>query len=116
MVRRNLTALSATGARDNDPGPLQTKDEGAMADSWSDEEVRVLVGWTAQDFGASMILRLETVTDLPESAEDVLVSRLVMNEDQAVQLGNMLFEMAGRLPPKPGKPPLIDRLLSRKAD
>lgn len=85
-----------------------------MADSWSDEDVRVLVGWTAQDYGASMILRLETVTNLPESADDVLVSRLVLNKDQAVQLGNMLYELSGRLPPKLGKPPLLDRVLARK--
>ncbi|NCP18826.1 MAG: hypothetical protein GW855_06675 [Erythrobacter sp.] len=87
-----------------------------MPNSWSDEEVRVLVGWTAQDYGASMILRLETVTNLPESADDVLVSRLVMNRDQAVQLGNMLYEMSGTLPPKKGKAPLLDRVMGRKPD
>ena len=85
-----------------------------MADSWNDEEVRVLVGWTAQDYGASMVLRLETVTNLPESKDDVLISRMVLNREQAVQLGNMLYEMSGKLPPKPGKPPLLDRILSGK--
>ena len=83
-----------------------------MADSWNDEEVRVLVGWTAQDYGASMILRIETVTNLPESKDDVLVSRMVLNKDQAVQLGNMLYEFSGRLPPAPGKPRLLDRIFS----
>lgn len=87
-----------------------------MANVWSDEEVRVLVGWTAEDYGASMVLRLETVTSLPQSADDVLVSRMVLNRDQAVQLGNMLFELSGRLPPKTAKPPLLDRLLARKSD
>lgn len=86
-----------------------------MAKVWSDEEVRVLVGWTAQDYGASMILRLETATNLPESADDVLVSRLVLNKDQALQLGNMLYELSGRLPPRQTKPPLLDRVLSRKS-
>ena len=85
-----------------------------MANAWNDEEVRVLVGWTAQDYGASMILRLETVTNLPESEDDVLVSRMVMNSDQAVQLGNMLFELSGTLPPKAAKAPLLDRILTRK--
>ena len=85
-----------------------------MANAWDDDEVRVLVGWTAQDYGASMILRRETVTNLPESEDDVLVSRMVMNKDQAVQLGNMLFELCGTLPPKGAKPPLLDRILTRK--
>ena len=65
-----------------------------MANVWSDEEVRVLVGWTAEDYGASMVL----------------------NKDQAVQLGNVLFELSGRLPPKTAKPPLLDRMLARKSD
>lgn len=86
-----------------------------MADSWSDEEVRVLVGWTAEDYGTSMILRLETVTNLPLSQDDVLVSRVVLNKDQAVQLGNMLYELSGRLPPKLERPPLLDRMLSRRS-
>ncbi len=87
-----------------------------MADSWSDDEVRVLVGWTAEDFGANLVLRLETVTTLPQSQEDVLVSRLVLNKEQAVQLGNMLYELSGRLPPKMAKPSRLERMLSRKSD
>lgn len=87
-----------------------------MAESWSDEEVRVLVGWTAQDYGSNMILRIETVTNMPESEADVLVSRMVVNKEQVVQLGNMLFEMSGTLPPRPAKPPLLDRILPRKSD
>lgn len=86
-----------------------------MADSWSDEEVRVLVGWTAQDYGSNMVFRIETVTNMPENESDVLVSRMVINKEQAVQLGNMLFEMSGTLPPKAAKPPLLDRMLSRKS-
>ena len=87
-------------------------DTQAMAKAWSDDEIRVLVGWTAQDYGSNMIVRIETVTNMPEKAEDVLVSRMVMNKDQAVQLGNMLFELAGKMPPKTGKAPLLDRIFS----
>lgn len=87
-----------------------------MADSWNDDEVRVLVGWTAQDFGSNMVLRLETVTNLPQSQDDVLVSRLVLNKHQAVQLGNMLYEMSGSLPPKMAKPSRLERILARKSD
>ncbi|MBB3035254.1 hypothetical protein FHR91_002905 [Erythrobacter lutimaris] len=54
-----------------------------MADSWNDDQVRVLVGWNAQDFGSNMVLRLETVGDLPQSDDDVLVSRMVLNRNQA---------------------------------
>ena len=86
----------------------------AMTKAWRDDEVRVMVGWTAEDFGANMIVRIETATNVPESEEDVLVSRMVMNKDQAVQLGNMLFELSGRLPPKAAKAPLLDRILTRK--
>ena len=85
-----------------------------MGKVWNDEEVRVLVGWTAQDFGSNMIVRIETATNKPESEEDILVSRMVMNKEQAVQLGNMLFELCGTLPPKGAKPPLLDRILTRK--
>ena len=84
-----------------------------MGKVWNDEEVRVLVGWTAQDFGSNMIVRIETATNKPESEEDILVSRMVMNKEQAVQLGNMLYEMSGKLPPKPGKPPLLMLLWMR---
>ena len=87
-----------------------------MADSWNDDDVRVLVGWTAEDFGSNMVLRLETVTNLPQSKEDVLVSRLVLNKQQAVQLGNMLYEMSGQLPPKTAKPSRLERMLARKSD
>ena len=87
-----------------------------MANAWKDDDVRVLVGWTAQDYGSSMIVRLETVTNMPESEDDVLVSRMVLNKDQAVQLGNMLYELSGKLPPKMAKPPLLERMLSRKSD
>ena len=85
-----------------------------MGKVWNDEEVRVRVGWTAQDFGSNMIVRIETATNRPESEEDVLVSRMVMNKEQAVQLGNMLFELSGTLPPKAAKAPLLDRILTRK--
>jgi biofilm regulator BssS len=87
-----------------------------MADNWSDDEVRVLVGWTAEDFRANLVLRLETVTPLPQSQEDVLVSRLVLNKEQAVQLGNMLYELSGLLTPKMAGPSRLERMLSRKSD
>ena len=86
-----------------------------MADKWSDEDVRVLVGWTAQDYGTNMVLRLETATTIPESKDDVLESRLVLNKDQAVQLGNMLYELSGRLTPKLAKPSRLERMLSRRS-
>jgi len=63
-----------------------------------------------------MIVRLETVNNLPESEDDVLVSRMVLNKDQAVQLGNMLYELSGKLPPKMAKPSRLEKMLSRKSD
>ena len=62
------------------------------------------------------MLRLETATTVPESQDDVLVSRLVLNKQQAVQLGNMLYEMSGSLPPKMAKPSWLERKLARKSD
>lgn len=87
-----------------------------MVHAWKDEDVRVLVGWTAQDYGANLVLRIETVATVPESEDDILVSRMVVSKDQAVQLGNMLYEMSGKLPPKLAKAPLLDRMLARKSD
>ena len=116
MVRRDVTVLHGQGVPDNVGRSLPNRAFGNMANAWSDEEVRVLVGWTAEDYGTSMVLRLETVTNMPQSDDDVLVSRMVLNKDQAVQLGNILFELSGRLPPKTAKPPLLDRMLARRSD
>lgn len=57
-----------------------------------DDSYGVLVGWTSQDLGERLVLRLQTVTKPPPySDEDVHKLHLMMDKQQAVQLGNNLF-------------------------
>lgn len=73
-----------------------------VADS-EDSSYGALVGWTTQGSGDRLTLRLQSVkTPPPHTDEDVHSFYVVMDRQQAVQLGNFLFDMAGQsLPEKP---------------
>ena len=72
----------------------------------------VLVGWTIQDLGARLILRLETVTKPPpHTADDVASTVLFLSKSQAVQLGNNLFRISGETAPARTKRSWLDKLL-----
>jgi len=80
----------------------------------SNDEARygVLVGWTTQDLGARMILRLQTVTKPPpHTPEDVNSTVFLLSKNQAVQLGNNLFQASGQTAPAKKKRSWLDRLL-----
>jgi hypothetical protein len=71
-----------------------------------------LVGWTSQNMGGRLMLRLQSVTKpAPHSADDVHSFHFMMDKKQAVQLGSYLFELAGETPPRRKKRGWIDRLL-----
>jgi hypothetical protein len=72
----------------------------------------VLVGWTTQDLGERLILRVQTVTKPPpHTAEDVASTVVLLSKTQAVQLGNNLFRVSGETAPARRKRSWLDKLL-----
>lgn len=70
-----------------------------------------LVGWSAERVGSRMALKIQSVqTPAPHRKEDIQSFLYVMDRNQAVQLGNYLFEIAGQTPPR-RKRSWFDRLL-----
>ena len=58
------------------------------------DEHGALVGWTAQRLGERLVLRMQSVTTPPpREARDIAVRHLMMDRQQALQLGHFLFEM-----------------------
>lgn len=58
------------------------------------DEHGALVGWTAQRLGDRLVLRLQSVTrPPPHDAKDISVRHIMMDRQQALQLGHFLFEM-----------------------
>ncbi len=77
----------------------------------SREDHGALVGWSAENLGSKMALRIQSVNKPPpHDDEDVHSFLYVMDKNQAVQLGNYLFEMAGQTAPR-RKRNWLDRLL-----
>ncbi|MEJ2409751.1 MAG: hypothetical protein P8Y58_01625 [Novosphingobium sp.] len=74
------------------------------------ESSGVLVGWRSQDLGNRLVLKLQLVQkSSPHGSRDVHTEFVVMDKNQAVQLGNYLFRVTGQTPPaKPAR-----RLLAR---
>lgn len=63
-----------------------------------------LVGWTAQHLGERLVLRLQSVSmPPPHDAGDIAVRHLMIDRQQALQLGHFLFEMFDES--KPAKRP-----------
>ena len=61
-----------------------------------------LVGWKSEDLHDRIILRMQFVhKPPPHTREDVHQSVLVLDKNQAVLLGNYLFELTGQTRPKP---------------
>jgi biofilm regulator BssS len=80
--------------------------------STHDDYHGALVGWTSQNLGGRLVLRLQSVTKpAPHSQDDVHSFYFVMDENQAVQLGNYLFELTGQTAPRKRKRSWFDRLL-----
>ncbi|NNC51824.1 MAG: hypothetical protein HKO08_02135 [Erythrobacter sp.] len=82
-----------------------TTEEGHAAYSQTPGEGRsygALVGWKTDDLHDRIILRMQTVTTPPpHSREDITQSVIVIDKNQAVQLGNHLFEVSGQTKPVP---------------
>ena len=75
-------------------------------------EFGALVGWTAERTGDRLTLRVQSVTRPPPHAVgDVRSNYFVLDRNQAVQLGNFLFDMVEQQRPVPRRRGLLARLL-----
>ena len=64
------------------------------------QDYGALVGWVSTKAGDRLTLRLQSVTKPPPHEEKDIHSHIyLMDENQAVQLANFLFEMSGNTPP-----------------
>lgn len=75
------------------------------------EECSALVGWTASRIGDRVTLRLQSVdSGPPHTRRDIRSHFYVLDSNQAVQLGNMLFEATNQTKPDPRSRRLFTRL------
>ena len=70
-----------------------------------------LVGWSHQDLGSKVLLRVESVSSsaaVQEHEPDVL--RLLLTKQQAGLLGTYLTDLSGQSPPRRGDRSVLRRL------
>ena len=80
-------------------------DEGAR------DDFGALVGWTSTRSGDRLTLRLQSVRTPPPHEKGDIDSRLYMlDQNQAAQLANYLFEMSGQSKPSRRERGLLARL------
>lgn len=78
------------------------------------DNLGALVGWTSQDLGDRIALKLETVTRAgPRNLEDVDTHFFIIDKTQAVQLGSYLFRITGQTAPRAASRGLMERLFAR---
>ena len=71
----------------------------------------MLLGWRADPAGENIALLLQSSSKIVKDDADVREYRYFMSKQQAVQLGNFLYRVAGETAPVKHKRGLIDRLL-----
>ncbi|MBX7526549.1 hypothetical protein [Qipengyuania vesicularis] len=75
------------------------------------DDFGMLLGWRADPAGEKIALLMQSSSKVVESDDDVREYRYFLTKQQAVQLGNFLYGVAGETPPPPRKPGLLERLL-----
>ena len=78
-----------------------------------DIDFGILLGWSADPAGKRIALKLQSTRKVVESEEDVREFRYFLTKEQAVQLGNYLFTIAGETAPARKRPGFVERFLSR---
>lgn len=78
-----------------------------------DIDFGILLGWKAEPAGTRIALKLQSTRKVIEKSEDVREFRYFLSKEQAVQLGNYLYTLAGETAPVRRRPGLIDRLFAR---
>lgn len=70
-----------------------------------------LVGWSHQDLGDKLLLRIESMGSPAAAQEhDPDILRLLLTKQQAGVLGTYLFELSGQTPPRRGDRGVLKRL------
>lgn len=83
-----------------------------MSDDKSGEDkYGMLLGWRADPAGEKIALLMQSTSKVVESSEDVREYRYFLTKQQAVQLGNFLYGVAGETPPTQKKRGFIQRLM-----
>lgn len=90
-------------------GEPEKPDGGAGSD---DEDFGALVGWESEDLGDRIVLRMQSVRSAHRrQAGDVQRFSYFLTKNQAVVLGNYLFDVAGQTRPLPRPRGWLRRLL-----
>ena len=71
----------------------------------------MLLGWRADPAGEKIALLMQSTNKVVESDGDVREFRYFLTRQQAVQLGNYLYGLAGETPPAPKKRGLLEKWL-----
>jgi hypothetical protein len=81
----------------------------------SGENFFALVGWEAVGLGGRMVLKLQGIRSNGRNEDrEVHLLEFYLNNQQALQLGNTLFEASGNTPPR-RKRSWLDRLIAGKS-
>ena len=83
--------------------------------SMSRQETGVVVGWTHQDFGTSLDLRIQSATSkqaLDEKRVDI--HHFLMTHNQALLLAKYLLDATGQTLPRKVKPSAWRKLMARR--
>ncbi len=85
----------------------------ARSDPDPTNDLGVLVGWLSRPAGDRIVLTMQSAKTVPDGPGDVDEKRYFLSKEQAVLLGNTLYELAGATPPRRSKPDLIERIFAR---
>lgn len=97
----------------HEDNPLAGGQGGGPKTGTPSETYGALVGWKSSDFHDKIILRMQIVTKPPPHApEDIHQSVVVIDKNQAVQLGHYLYRVSGQTPPR-AKPGWLQRFFGK---
>lgn len=65
----------------------------------SDENFGILLGWSSSPAGERIALKMQSARKIVEREEDVREYRYFLSKEQAVQLSNYLYTLAGETAP-----------------
>ena len=75
-----------------------------------DDKFGMLLGWKADPAGEKIALLMQSTSKVVDSKEDVREYRYFLTKQQAVQLGNYLYGVAGETAPSRKKRGFLKKL------
>ena len=91
-------------------GAKKSKTGQATAPS-ADEDFGVLLGWDSSPAGQRIMLLMQSARKTPDQPDDVRDFRYFLTREQAVQLGNYLYGLAGETAPKRKSRGFLEKLI-----